>query len=75
VASFEHSSEAAVRGFCTFLVAGAIFEAGAGVAGAAVWANAVPPSSRDAAMIAMKREDVVMEIPQVDEGFNVAESG
>src|SRR6202140_5326577 len=51
-ASFEHSSEAAVRaGFSAFLSAGAIFgagvAAGAGVAGAVVWGTAEPPPHKD----------------------------
>src|SRR5258706_1302895 len=56
-ASFEHSSEAAVRaGFSAFFSAGAIFgagvAAGAGVAGAVVCANAELTSSRDPKAVA-----------------------
>src|ERR1700686_2091323 len=39
-ASFEHSRDAAVRGFSAFFSAGAAFAAGAGVAGVVVCANA-----------------------------------
>src|SRR5450755_1955315 len=47
-ASFEHPREAAVRGFSAFFSAGAIFVAGAGVAGAVACANAELIRSRDA---------------------------
>ena len=61
-ASFEHSSEAAVRGFSAFFSAGAIFGAGAGagVAGAVVWANAELTSSMDAKAVAATREEIVV---------------
>src|ERR1700688_1011761 len=59
-ASFEHSREAAVRGFSAFLSAGAIFVAGAGVAGAVACANAEPIRSRDATAVATAREDIVI---------------
>src|SRR5438876_11054236 len=63
-ASFEHSSEAAVRGFSAFFSAGAIFGAGvvagAGVVGAVVCANAEPISSRDAKAVAATREEIVV---------------
>src|SRR5438034_8354901 len=61
-ASFEHSSEAAVRGFSAFFSAGAIFGvvAGAGVAGAVVCANAELTSSRDAKAVAATREEIVV---------------
>src|SRR3981081_4171020 len=57
-ASFEHSREAVVRGFSVF--AGAIFVAGAGVAGAVVCANAELIRSRDAKAVATAREDMVI---------------
>jgi hypothetical protein len=74
-ASFEHSSDAAVRGFSaffsegvifvagsTFFSAGAILVAGAGVAGVVVCANAELISSSDARAVAAAREDnVIME--------------
>src|ERR1019366_4320252 len=47
-ASFEHSSDAAVRGFSAFFTAGAAFAAGAGVAGVVVCANAELIRNRDA---------------------------
>src|SRR2546425_12978662 len=61
-ASFEHSSEAAVRGFSAFFSAGAIFGvvAGAGVAGAVVCASAELTSSRDAKAVAATREEIVV---------------
>src|SRR6476620_8713792 len=63
-ASFEHSSEAAVRGFSAFFSAGAIFgagvAAGAGVAGAVVCANAEPISSRDTTAVAARREEIIV---------------
>src|ERR1700686_3140166 len=64
-ASFEHSSEAAVRaGFSAFFSAGAIFgagvAAGAGVAGAVVCANAELIRSRDAKAVAAAREEIVI---------------
>src|SRR5258708_7795330 len=65
-ASFEHSSEAAVRGFFS---AGAALAAGAAVsvlaAGAVVCANAELISSRDAKAVAAAREDrVIMGAPR-----------
>src|SRR5450432_4462033 len=55
-ASFEHSSEAAVRGFSAFFSAGAAFGAGAvfaaGAGGVIAWANAELMSSRDATAVA-----------------------
>src|SRR5258707_5767226 len=65
-ACFEHSSEAAVRGFSAFFSAGAIFgagvAAGAGEAGAVGCANAGPISSKDTtAVAAMPGEIVVIE--------------
>src|SRR6478609_11963037 len=64
-ASFEHSSEAAVRaGFSAFFSAGAIFgagvAAGAGVAGAVVCANAELTSNRDAKAVAATRDEIVV---------------
>src|SRR3977135_3642434 len=73
-ASFEHSSEAAVRGFSAFFSAGAIlsggaafaagagavFAAGAGVAGVVVCANAELIRSREANAVAAAREDRVI---------------
>jgi hypothetical protein len=80
-ASFEHSSDAAVRGFSAFFSAGAIFGAGAvfaagagaGVAGAVVCANAELIRNKDAKAVAAAREDIViMEAPRVEEDRNVA---
>src|ERR1700681_3513522 len=59
-ASFEHSREASVRGFSAFFSAGAIFVAGAGVAGAVACANAELIRSRDAKAVAAAREDIVI---------------
>src|ERR1700680_3585619 len=60
-ASFEHSREAALRGFSAFFsAAGAAFAAGAGVAGVVVCANAELISSRDAKAVAATREDIVI---------------
>src|SRR5947209_7933407 len=59
-ASFEHSSDAAVRGFSAFFSAGAAFVAGAGVAGAVVWAKAELIKSKDAKTVAAAREDRVI---------------
>src|ERR1700730_12452499 len=59
-ASFEHSSEAAVRGAAAFFSAGAIFVSGAvfaAGAGAAVCANAEPTSSSDAMAVAATRDE------------------
>ena len=47
-ASFEHSSDSALRGFSAFFSAGAILVAGAGVAGAVVCAKAELIRNRDA---------------------------
>src|ERR1700694_1588251 len=75
-ASFEHSSDAAVRGFSAFFSAGAmgaVFGAGAGWGGAAVCANAELIRSRDAKAVAAAREDmVIMGAPRVEEERNVA---
>src|SRR5260221_10687304 len=59
-ASFEHSSEAAVRGFAAFFSAGALVSAlGASVlAGAAVCADAKPISSSEAMAVAVTREEI-----------------
>src|SRR5471032_3411958 len=63
-ASFEHSSEAAVRGFSAFFSAGAAFGAGAvfaaGAGGVIAWANAELMSSRDATAVAAARADRVI---------------
>jgi hypothetical protein len=59
-ASFEHSRDAAVRGFSAFFSAGAVFVAGAGVAGAVDCANAELIKSRDANAVAIAREDIVI---------------
>src|SRR5258708_34649469 len=63
-ASFEHSSEAAVRGFSAFFSAGAIFgagvAAGAGVAGAGVCPNAELIKSRAAKAVAAAREEIII---------------
>src|SRR5471032_3058467 len=73
-ASFEHSRDAAVRGFSAFFSAGAafgagaVFAAGAGVAGAVAWANAELVSSRDAKAIAAAWEDIfIMAAPRMEE--------
>src|SRR6185437_2209828 len=61
-ASFEHSSEAAVRGFWAF----SAFAAGAGLAaGAGVCASAEPASRSEAASArpAARKEVVIMEAP------------
>src|ERR1700737_305528 len=75
-ASFEHSSDAGVRGFAAFFSAGAIgavFAAGAGVAGAVACANAEPISSRDAKAAAAAREEIfIMGAPRVEDSRNVA---
>jgi hypothetical protein len=66
-ASFEHSSEAAVRGFAAFFSVVAAFAAGAGEAGGVVWAKAEPIKSRDAKAVAATREDkVVIGSPRVE---------
>src|SRR6202795_2206479 len=71
-ASFEHSRDAAVRGFSAFFSAGAAFAAGAGVAGVVVCANAEPIRSSDAKAIAATRVDmVIMGAPRVEEECNV----
>jgi len=59
-ASFEHSSEAAVRGFFSAGAIGVVFAAGAGVAGGVVCANAELIKSRDAKAVATAREDTVI---------------
>jgi hypothetical protein len=75
-ASFEHSNEAAVRGFSAFFSAGAILAAGAGVAGAVVCASAVLIRKMDAKAAAAAREDIViMGAPRVEEANNFAPSG
>src|SRR3954464_14363842 len=72
-ASFEHCSEAAVRGFSAFFSvvafgAGAVFAAGAGVAGAVVCANAELASNKDAIAVAATREEnVIMTVPRVED--------
>jgi hypothetical protein len=73
-ASFEHSRDAAVRGgLSAFFSAGAAFVAGAGVAGAAVCANAELIRNRDATAAAAAREDIViMGTPRIEEERNVA---
>src|ERR1700710_1483368 len=58
-ASFEHSSEAAVRGASAFFSAGADLAAGAG---AGVCAKAVPASSSVATAVTAAREVNVMPI-------------
>src|SRR6266568_1405547 len=59
-ASFEHSSEAAVRGFSAFFSAGALVSAlGASVlAGAVVCADAEPISSSEAMAVAVARAEI-----------------
>ena len=76
-ASFEHCSEAAVRGFSAFFSAafgaGAVFAAGAGVAGAVVCAKAELMSSSDAIAVAAAREEnVIMTVPRVEDAHTVA---
>src|SRR5258705_12796415 len=77
-ASFEHCSEAAVRGFSAFFSAaafgaGAVFAAGAGVAGAVVCANAELMSNSDAIAVAAAREEkVIMTVPRVEAERRVA---
>src|SRR6266478_1968412 len=59
-ASFEHSREAAVRGFSAFFSAGALVSVlGASVlAGAVVCADAEPISSSAATAVAVAREEI-----------------
>src|SRR3954470_24427256 len=67
-ASFEHSSEAAVRGFSAFFSAGALVsDLGASVlAGAAVCAEAAPISSSEATAVAVaKAEILIMGLPRL----------
>jgi hypothetical protein len=77
-ASFEHCSEAAVRGFSAFFSvaafgAGAVFAAGAGVAGVVVCANAELMSNKDAIAVAATREEnVIMTVPRVEDEHTVA---
>ena len=53
--------------------AGAVFAAGAGVAGVVVCANAELMSSSDATAVAAAREEkVIMTVPRVEEGRTVA---
>ena len=59
-ASFEHSSDAAVRGFFAVGAIGAVFAAGAGVAGGVVWANAELIKNSDAKAVAAAREAIVI---------------
>src|SRR3954453_22661000 len=72
-ASFEHCSDAAVRGFSTFFAAGAVgagalLAVGAGVAGAVACANAEPESSSDATSVtAAREENVIMTVPRVED--------
>src|SRR3954465_9579017 len=69
-ASFEHCSEAAVRGASAFFSAaafgaGAVFAVGAGVAGVVVCANAELASNKDAIAVAAAREEnVIMTVPR-----------
>jgi hypothetical protein len=75
-ASFEHCSEAAVRGCSAFFAgaifgAGAVFAAGAGVAG--VCANAELINSREATAVAAAREEnVIMAAPRDEDVATVA---
>jgi hypothetical protein len=61
-ASFEHSSDAAVRGFSALFAAGAAFAAGAVVAGEVVCANAELIRNSDAMAVAATREDIVIMV-------------
>src|SRR5947209_17699541 len=63
-ASFEHSRDAAVRGLA-ILSAGAIFPAGAGVAGAVVCAKAEPISNTEAMAVAARRLEIVIIVTPV----------
>jgi hypothetical protein len=75
-ASFEHCSEAAVRGASAFFSAaafgaGAVFAAGA--AGVVVCANAELTSNKDAIAVAAAREEnVIMTVPRVEDEHTVA---
>jgi hypothetical protein len=72
-ASFEHSSEAAVRGFSAFFAAGAVFVAG-GEAGVVVCANAeLIKNSEAKAVAAMREERFVMGSPQVEKSTKVTQ--
>src|ERR1700737_4141989 len=59
-ASFEHSSDAEVRGFFSAGAIGVAFAAGAGVAGGVVCANAELIKNRDAKAVAAAREAIVI---------------
>ena len=60
-ASFEHSSDAAVRAFFVVGAIGAVFAAGAGAAaGGVVCANAELIKNRDAKAVAAAREAIVI---------------
>jgi hypothetical protein len=60
-ASFEHSSDAALRGFSAFFSAGAIFGAGvAAGAGAVVCADTELIRNREAMAATAAREDIVI---------------
>src|ERR1700688_4077942 len=59
-ASFEHSSEAAERGFSAFFSAGAILVAGAGAAGVVVCADTELIRNREAMAATAAREDIVI---------------
>ena len=61
-ASFEHSSDAAVRGFSARFWVGAAFAAGAVVAGDVVCANAELIRNRDAIAVTAAREDIVIMV-------------
>jgi hypothetical protein len=77
-ASFEHCSEAAVRGASAFFSAaafgaGADFAVGAGAAGVVVCANAELTSNKDAIAVAAAREEnVIMTVPRVEDEHTVA---
>src|SRR3954468_3642519 len=59
-ASFEHSSEAAVRGFSAFFSAGALASVlvASVLAGAVVCADAAPISRRETTAVAVAREEI-----------------
>src|SRR6476620_6598802 len=61
-ASFEHSSEAAVRGFSAFFSAGALVSVlvASVLAGAVVCADAAPISRREATAVAVAKEEILV---------------
>src|ERR1700730_3118698 len=59
-ASFEHSSDAAVRAFFSAGAIGVVFAVGAGAAGGVVCANAALIKNREAKAVAATRDDMVI---------------